>query len=208
MTTSVSEDEQVTKTIGLIAATAFLLLTAACSSTPGTASPAPSSAPPAASTGSAAPKVTNPIDTSKFEHDACSALTKEQASQLVDAVRTNRQDSASSKPACDWISEYGNSISVTFLPGQGGLTSVYENARIGNVGYFEPSPAVAGYPAAFVDVTDTRKKGGCQIMVGITDAEVFAVSSILQPDSPSYGTPCQLVTKAAESVLTTIKGGA
>lgn len=201
-----------TKTSALAAMSAALFLAAACSSTPGAPSPAPSSTasdPSGASPSSTVPgvpKVSAPLNAAKYEQDPCSLMTKEQAGQLIGSVQSSNKDS--STPACTWNGENGDSIGVTFVPNQGGLATVYANGRNGASAYFEPAPAVSDYPAAFTDVLDDRKTTGCQIMVGITDSEIVAVSTNLQKSSPSYGNPCPLVTKAAEQVVAKLKEGA
>ena len=213
MTACASKDDQVTKISTLAAAAATLFLAAACSSTPGTPSPAPSNAgsvpsgtaPTSSDTAPGVPKVSAPLNAAKYEQDPCSLLTKEQAGQFIGGLRTSSKDSNS--PACTWNGENGDSIGVTFIPNQGGLATIYKNGRNGGSAYFEPAE-VAGYPAAYVDVSDDRKTIGCQISVGITDGEVFAVSNNLQTSSPLYGKPCPAVLKAAELVVAKLKDGA
>jgi hypothetical protein len=197
------------KTIITRTAAACLALFAvtACSSTPGTASPADSSAPSAPSSSTpTVPQVTNPLDVGKYEQDPCAVLTPTQATQVFQAVR-NRKSSGNFAPRCTWYDSKDNSVSLSFLPGQGGLSTSYKNGA-NSGGYFEPAPEVSGYPAVFSAVLDDRKNGGCQIGVGVKNDEIFTFSAILGKTSPSYSDPCSLVTKAAEAAVTTIKAGA
>lgn len=154
-----------------------------------------------------APEVSKPLNVGRFEQDPCSLLTQAQAGQFIEGVRNSSNDKGNVAPICNWNGESGSSIGVGFIPGQGGLTTVYQNGRVGG-GYFEPTSDVAGYPAAFTDALDDRKSGGCQIVVGVTNDEVFTLSATLWTSSPSYSAPCPVVTKAAELVVAKLKGGA
>ncbi|MBB4686400.1 DUF3558 domain-containing protein [Amycolatopsis jiangsuensis] len=199
-----------TKTIARTLTAGILLLSAtACSSESGTSNPATSSNAPTSpsSTGPKVPQVTTPLDVTKYEQDPCSALTQTQATQVFNAARSRKNDS-NVAPACDWFDSDNNGVSLGFLPGQGGLTTVYGNSSGSSAGYFEAAPDVFGYPAAFSDVSDDRKNGACQIFVGVTSDEAFSVSSLLRPSSSSYSDPCSLVTKVAEAAVATIKAGA
>jgi hypothetical protein len=44
--------------------------------------------------------------------------------------------------------------------------------------------------------------------VGVRNDEVFTVNVSLRPSSPSYSDPCTITAKAAEAVVSTLKGGA
>ncbi|RJQ75960.1 DUF3558 domain-containing protein [Amycolatopsis panacis] len=186
---------------------AALLVATACSSPSGTPSPATSAPPVSISTGPTVPQVSNPLNASKFEQDPCGLLTHAQAGQFIDGVRTSGK-SGGRFPMCHWNGEKGSGFGVSFIVGQGGLATVYENGQNGGAGYFEPAPDVAGYPAAFTATMDDRKSGGCQIMVGITNDELVTVGATLWTSSPSYNAPCPVATKAAELVVAKLKGGA
>ncbi|RJQ84463.1 DUF3558 domain-containing protein [Amycolatopsis panacis] len=195
--------------VRIVAPSLLLLVAAACSSTPGTLSPESSASAPASpsSAGPQVPQVTSPLDVAKYEQDPCSALTSTQAKQVIGAARSSKDD-GNVAPMCTWFDSDNSGISLGFLPGQGGLATTYKNSIDAGGGYFEVSPAVSGYPAAFSAVYDSRKSGGCQIAVGVTNNETFTVSSLLRKSSPFYGDPCSLVTKIAEAAVTTIKAGA
>ncbi|MFF0149211.1 DUF3558 domain-containing protein [Amycolatopsis sulphurea] len=186
---------------------AALLVATACSSTSGTPSPATSAPPVSTSTGPAVPQVSNPLNASKFEQDPCGLLTRAQAGQFIEGVRTSGKSSGRI-PMCNWHGENGSGFGVSFIVGQGGLATVYKNGQNGGAGYFEPAPDVSGYPAAFTATMDDRKSGGCQIMVGITNDELVVVGAALWTSSPAYNAPCPVVTKAAELVVAKLKDGA
>ncbi len=192
-----------------LAATGGLVLLAvtACSSTPGTpvpAAPESSSSAPTSTTRSV-PKVSNPLDATKYEQNPCALLSQAQATEVINAVR-NRQGKGLVAPICTWYDADNNSVGLGLLPGQGGLAGAYTNAD-SESGYFEAAPEVNGYPAVFAGTTDDRKRGGCQIAVGIKDDELFTASVRLRTTSPLYNDPCSLAVKTATAAVTTIKAG-
>ncbi|UKD54000.1 DUF3558 domain-containing protein [Amycolatopsis sp. FU40] len=196
------------KTTVYAAAGALLLLTAtACSSNPGTPTPATSESSAApSSTASNVPRVTSPLDATKYEQNPCALLSQAQATQLINSVR-NRQAAGAVAPICSWYDADGNSVGLGLLPHQGGLASAYQH-QDSQSGYFEAIPDIDGYPAVLSGTTDSRKSGGCQAIVGITDDETFTSSILLQPQSPLYQDPCSLAVKTAAAAITTIKAGA
>ncbi|MFB9930672.1 DUF3558 domain-containing protein [Amycolatopsis halotolerans] len=195
------------KTTVYAAAGALLLLTVtACSSKPGTPAPATSessAAPP--STARSVPRVTSPLDATKYEQNPCALLSQAQATQLISSVR-NRQAAGAVAPICSWYDADGNRIGLGLLPHQGGLASAYQH-QDSQSGYFEAIPDIDGYPAVLSGTTDSRKSGGCQAIVGIADDETFTSSILLQPASPLYQDPCSLAVKTAAAAITTIKAG-
>lgn len=105
------------KTTVYAATGALLLLTVtACSSTPGTPTPAPSASSAApASTTSNVPRVTSPLDATKYEQNPCALLSDAQGKQLINAVR-NRQAAGTVAPICSWYDADGNRIGLGLLP--------------------------------------------------------------------------------------------
>ncbi|WP_442893147.1 DUF3558 domain-containing protein [Amycolatopsis sp. VC5-11] len=191
-----------------LAATGGLVLLAvtACSSTPGTPVPAtPESSSAPTSTSRSVPKVSNPLDAAKYEQNPCALLSQAQATEVISSVR-NRQGKGLVAPICTWYDADNNSVGLGLLPGQGGLAGAYTNAD-SESGYFEAAPDVNGYPAVFAGTTDDRKRGGCQIAVGIKDDELFTASVRLRTTSPLYNDPCSLAVKTATAAVTTIKAG-
>ncbi|WP_245614503.1 DUF3558 domain-containing protein [Actinokineospora inagensis] len=153
-----------------------------------------------------APPVPNPLDTAKFEQNPCAVLSQAQAAQVAN-LTANRQINGNVAPMCIWTDADSNSVAIGFVPANGGLATVYKG-QDNKSGYFEVSPNVGGYPAAFFGSADFRNSGGCQIAVGVHDDEVFTVNIDLQKSSPSYQDPCAISTKAAEAAVSTLKGGA
>ncbi|WP_409466870.1 DUF3558 domain-containing protein [Amycolatopsis sp. GA6-003] len=204
---SVATGPESAKPVAFAAAGSLLLLSlTACSSTPGTSVAAtPESASPTSATRSV-PKVNNPLNATKYEQNPCSLLSQAQATEVINAVR-HRQGQGLVAPLCTWYDDRDNSVGLGLLPGQGGLAGAYANSD-SKSGYFEVAPDVNGYPAVFAGTTDDRKRGGCQIAVGIKDDETFTASVMLDKSFPGYDDPCALATKTAAAAVTTIKAGA
>ncbi|WP_329057064.1 DUF3558 domain-containing protein [Amycolatopsis sp. NBC_01488] len=153
-----------------------------------------------------APPVPSPLDTAKVEQDPCSALSQAQAAQVAN-LTSNRKSDGNVAPICTWTDSDHNSVAIGFVPANGGLATVYKN-QDNKSGYFKVAPDVGGYPAAFFGAADFRNDGGCQIAVGVKNDEVFTVNVEFQNSSPYYSDPCAISAKAAEAVVSTLKGGA
>ncbi|MBN9745301.1 DUF3558 domain-containing protein [Amycolatopsis sp. A1MSW2902] len=208
MTSRIVTGPESAKPVTFAAAGSLVLLAVtACSSTPGTPVPAtPESSSAPTSTTRSVPKVSNPLDATKYEQNPCALLSQAQATEVINAVR-HRQGKGLVAPLCTWYDDRDNSVGLGLLPGQGGLAGAYTNAD-SESGYFEAAPDVNGYPAVFAGTTDDRKRGGCQIAVGIKDDETFTASVLLDKSFPGYADPCALAAKTAAAAVTTLKAGA
>jgi hypothetical protein len=189
-----------------VAAVSVLGVVSACSTPVSQQTPIATSGPSTpAGTSLIAPPVPNPLDTAKFEQDPCAALTQAQASQVAN-LTANRKTEGNVAPICVWTDADHNRVTIGFVPGSG-LSAVYKS-QDSQSGYFKVAPDVGGYPAVFSGSHDDRNEGGCQMGVGVRNDEVFTVNVSLRPSSPSYSDPCTITAKAAEAVVSTLKGGA
>jgi hypothetical protein len=190
-------------------------LVAGCSTTtPGSAAPAgpvirPSIVvttpnPPAAGYG--APRVTVPLDTTKFQADPCGTLTTAQTQALGIAVpgRVHVSDLGN---ICQWSLRYNVVYSfgfnVRFDDGEAlGLANAYENA---GPDAMRRLPDVYGQPA----VTDPSQNtgGSCTIYLGATDQIDYAASVQIGPDQPDYQNPCPVAERIADAATATMKSG-
>ncbi|MFE3172650.1 DUF3558 domain-containing protein [Amycolatopsis sp. NPDC059090] len=184
--------------LSFVAVLGGMLLLAGCSAAPApaTESSTPSSAPPEVSQGPP------PLNVRKYEQDPCALLP--QPEEVFNAVR-NRKTTGAILPACIWNDSKNSTLTIGFLPAQGGLAAIGRN--LSSTGYFDPAPEIDGYPAAYTNVLDNRGQGGCQIAVGVQADEAFTSSVMLLPRSPSYGDPCSVALKAAQAVVATLKAG-
>jgi hypothetical protein len=184
-----------------------LLALAACSTPVDDQTPLASSG-PSASTSNwlSAPRVPKPLDVSKFDQEPCKLLSQAQASQVANLTASTKS-AGNVAPICSWADSDHNTIAFGFVPGNGGLTTVYKN-QTNKSGYFEVAPEIVGYPAAFFSPLDNRHDGSCQVGVGVTNDNVITVSADFRNSSPHYSDPCSVTVKAAEAAMTTLKGGA
>ena len=133
-------------------------------------------------------------------------LSQAQASQVANLTTSSKADGTIA-PICTWVDGDHNRVTFGFVPGNGGLSTVYKN-QDNQSGYFNVAHDVAGFPAAFFGPADNRNNGGCQVAVGVTNDEVITVSATFRNSSPRYSDPCPVVVKAAEAAMATLKGGA
>jgi hypothetical protein len=188
-------------------------LLAGCStSVGGTPTPAQSSS-TASSTGSSTdvPRVTSPIDTSKFEKEPCAALMPAQLADLGIGAQPKPDLENKLGPGCTWngLDEpAGLSVTGTLLTIGGSLRNLYKKHAAGELPYFEPVPDVSGYPGALVDDLDSQPKGDCAMEVAVRDDLLYSVQVSLTPSSKSYAAPCPVAQKAAEMAISTMKAGA
>jgi hypothetical protein len=188
-----------------------LMLSACSQSTTGTPSPGFSASDSPTGTSSpalVAPKVSNPLDVSKFEKNPCGLLSNAQANQILTVTRSLVSPGATDSTICAWKDEGGAEISLGMVGGNGGLSASYSQHRADSPGYFIPVPDIEGYPALLASVADLRSKGSCTVAVGVRDDEVMVVNMNWVVHAPGQGDPCQLAQKAAGLAVVTIKGGA
>ncbi|MGH3621515.1 MAG: DUF3558 domain-containing protein, partial [Sciscionella sp.] len=123
-----------------------------------------------------APKIAQPLDSSKYLSQPCAALSASQLSALSLPANSGKQYEmgsigANAGPGCAWENTADRSIvGVSFVTAnKNGLSDLYRaraTQPASYFGYFEPT-TVAGYPAVFNDGTDGRSAGDCGIGVGI-----------------------------------------
>lgn len=199
--------------IGLFAATTLL---AGCSSTTsGTGLPTNGAGPGSSSdTGNlptnGAPKVTHPLDTTKFQSNVCTVLSSNQMSALH-ITKPGRPGSNDAGPKCDWTvgldseSAPGDlqTIGITATTNNPiGLSSLYQQKS--SLAVFQPVPDIEGYPTVRYGQGDDTDIGACGLGVGVTDKLVYSITTVIKPGA---GDPCGEVTKVATAVVKTLKGG-
>jgi hypothetical protein len=194
------------------------LVSVACSSEKGgTATPVQTST---SSSGSSAdpdvPKVSIPLDVSKYEGDPCQIVSKDLLSSLQYAdpgkyyPRDDNVPDRKAGPSCSWIlSGEGVSLQVVIGTGNrdrgtGGLAGLYAAHESGTVlKFLEPAPDVEGYPAIYIDTSDRRPKGNCGLQIGVADDLAIDVATEgYQGQSDSCGAAQQV----AAAIVKTLKG--
>jgi hypothetical protein len=201
-------------------ALALCVLVSACTSTTGgTANPAgTASSPPSPEPGASAdvPKVTTPLDATKFVGDPCGLVPNDVLTRLrypgpgVPRPATNTPEGQAG-PSCGWQVR-GEGISMLVILGTGnrdagagglaGFRAAY--GREGNpIKFVEAAPDVDGYPALYFDTHDRRGAGNCTMAIGIADdlaVSVFAAGYEGQQDS------CDAAQAVAAATVKTLKG--
>jgi hypothetical protein len=151
--------------------------------------------------------VQQPLDASTYIGDPCASLTQNQLDNF-EVSRSGEVGDQEGAPSCNWaFGPNGETrISVSYLvDAETGLSNLYalnDTGRWDN-GYFEPT-VVSGYPAAYVDMIDTRSSGDCSLSVGIKEDLMFGVIVQSRPGNDS----CKAAENVASAVIETIKQGA
>jgi hypothetical protein len=204
-----------------------VVVLAGCTSTgPGRAEPAPADSPKPQSTASApptsgsatpsedglpsdgAPKVKNPLNTSRFQQNPCLALTAAQAQDLnVGTAGEQRQGPLGQ--ACNWSnSETGGNADLQFGDkSPRGLSAVYRANKAGKYVYFVELPEIEGHPAVAFHIVDRRDKGECAVAVGVADRLSFQLALSLSRANIGQKDPCEVTVQVAGMMLRTMKAG-
>lgn len=161
------------------------------------------------------PKVSAPLDVSKYVADPCGLVSQDVLKPLrLPAQGENRPagNDARTKagPSCVWkIRGEGTGVSLILGTasrdrGAGGLAGIYRGyANKTLIRFLERAPDIEGYPAVYWGLVDERPMGACGIAVGIADDLTFdAYAQGYQGPEDS----CAAATQVATSVITTLKG--
>lgn len=157
-----------------------------------------------------APKVNNPLDTSRYEQDPCRSLTTDQAqSQNLPATGTPAENVALGV-GCTWFNEQtrGEVDIVFIVDDPRGLSPEYAANNRGVWAFFDVLPEIEGYPAVARSRGDDRDDGACTIVVGVADDMAFESSVQLSLAKIRKRDPCQAAVEVARLALQTMKAGA
>lgn len=177
---------------------------AGCSSGAGS----PTSAGPATTTDpgnlNGAPRVANPLDTTKMQHDPCGSVTEAQLARL--GIGTSGKPANVGGPTCDWGSDTDPNASgatISYLTSAAGLSAVY--GQKGTYALFQPLPPIDGYPAVIAAQTDERSTGNCDVTVGVSDKLAMDVAVTVN-SGPSRTDPCTPAEQLAADAIANIRG--
>lgn len=155
-----------------------------------------------------APRVTQPLDATKFLSQPCAVLTQAQLDSFG-VSRPGEPDTDSeiakvSGPGCLWHArpEVNSTIDMSFVTGnKKGLSDIYRGRS--RFKFFEET-TVDGYPAVFNDPSDGRPHGDCNITVGISDTLAFRA----REEGGLVGQAvCDRAKQVAAAVIATLKAG-
>lgn len=156
-----------------------------------------------------APKVDNPLDTTRFQEDPCSTLTASQAEKELNLPPSGKPEDIALGKGCQWLnSNTRGMVRIGFLTGNDrGLSGFYSANERGEYPYFSELPPIEGFPAIASDVEDRRPQGRCIVVVGVTDQ--LTVQVILQLSQANIGSrePCEFAAEVAGKALRTMKDG-
>lgn len=155
-----------------------------------------------------APKVDNPLDTTRFQQDPCQSLTATQAQELnVNSPGEPRE--APLGNACEFRgrSDRGALVEVAFQDKHPfGLSAVYQANEDGKLDFFDELDPIEGYPAVAWAGTDDRPNGGCAVDVGVSDEIAFSLVVRLSQANVGEKDPCDTAAMVAGLALQTMKG--
>src|SRR6266498_3515072 len=114
-----------------------------------------------------APKVDNPLDTSRYEKDPCKSLTADQAKSQNLPETGTIDEKVVLGIGCDWFNpETHGEISIDFLVDDPrGLSPEYQTRT--EYAFFEELPDIEGFPAIARGGATDRDYGICTVMVGV-----------------------------------------
>jgi hypothetical protein len=206
--------------LGGVVLSACALIGGCTSTTGGTANPANSESSPGTSSAAGptgdVPKVTTPLDVTKYETDTCGLVPGDELATLkfTDPGEPSPRDSTpegQSGPSCGW-KIHGEGISLLVIigtgnrdAGAGGLTGIQAAYERPNsiIKFVERAPDIEGQPALYFDIHDRRPAGNCSMAIGVTDdlaVAVFSEGYEGQQDS------CDAAQSAAAAMVKTLKG--
>jgi hypothetical protein len=157
-----------------------------------------------------APKVKDPLNTTRYQQDPCSILTASQAQQELNLPPQGEPKEIALGKGCEWYNpDTRGRVSMGLLTGNPrGLSAVYEANQAGKYPYFKEMPSVEGYPAIASDIEDRRPRGICIVDVGVTDQLVLDVALHLSQANVGKVEPCDMAAKIAGLAMQTMIKGA
>lgn len=199
-----------------------MALVAGCSEEPGSPTPSGDAGQPSQTSPgqpanglphSGAPKVENPIDTTKWESDPCAVITAEQlsAAGFPSAEVEEDLNSAGGSHTCDWtwLNELSSATGRFAMDSiEDGLSHFYSRNAEGTLEAFEPLSSIEDYPAVIAMTDDVRENGECSVDIGLRDDSLYIIQMTADSDSRWYEDPCKAAQELATLAVQTMKGGA
>ena len=155
-----------------------------------------------------APKVDDPLDTSRYERDPCQSLTAKQAQGLNLPPTGKVKDNVALGVGCSWYNpETWGQVDIIFIVDDPrGLSPEYESKNEGEFPKFEELPKIEGYPAITRD--GPGKNGDCTVVIGVADDMAFESSVQLSRANVGKKEPCDVAAQVAGLAVQTMKSGA
>ena len=154
-----------------------------------------------------APKVSQPLNVSRYLQNPCELLSSAQLASIgfTSTTAPSSQGSDAGGSQCAWNDDNTSShIDVVWQAAYtNGLSDLY--ARKSSQKYFQPIQ-IEGYPAVLASEFDDRSDGECLANVGPTDTNMFFVR-YHSFNEPQKSQACDLAQKTAGLVIDTMKNG-
>jgi hypothetical protein len=157
-----------------------------------------------------APKVNDPLDTSRYEQDPCQSLTAVQAQSLDLPPTGTTNDKVALSKACEWKNPTTRGyVQIFFIVDDPrGLSPEYDVKNRGGWEFFKELPDIEGHPAIARGNPDDRDSGHCTVVVGVADDMVFGSTVQLSQVNVGIEDPCGAAVEVAGLALQTMKQGA
>jgi len=154
-----------------------------------------------------APKVNDPLDTSRYEQDPCRSLTADQAKGLNLPSTGKIDNDVSLGIGCEWQNSTTRGyVEIVFIVDDPrGLSPEYENKK--DFEFFDVLSDIEGYPAV-ARGNDDRDTGRCTVVVGVADDMAFETILRLSPANVGNIEPCEKAAEVAGLAVQTMKEGA
>lgn len=159
-----------------------------------------------------APKVSDPIDVSKYAEAPCSVVTQQQRQVLHLPEGETAHDTA---PSCNWIIDNPDSstddsyeskfeMSVSFELTGKGLSLLYSQ-KDADYADLSDKGEVNGFPVLRYVAKKSHRRGDCVLVVGATDKQVVSVDIA---GKSVESDPCSMPRSLVKAATATIRKGA
>lgn len=167
---------------------------------------------------SAAPerRVSDPLDITPYLSLPCDLVSPEMLEELgtspgeaTPRLPEDDEIAAETGPGCSWSGEDEGSVGVNINSGnkERGVGGLRGHEIMRDQGWYDlwEETSVAGYPAVYMGISDSRHRGDCGLVVGIADDMTFGVSAASFRENPQKA--CQVAAEVAADVIGTLKAG-
>jgi len=152
-----------------------------------------------------APAVEDPLDASMLQGDLCSAITNKQAQQFPGEFVGSKIKNSE----CVWTYDkdpfHLGFINGTLQSGNSqGLSKYYGGSFDEEIAKVKPVDSVKGYPAIHFDLGKSDS-GVCVLMTGLRNELIYTTQVVLEPEHPSYDSPCEFAREFSGVVVDNLK---
>ena len=196
-------------------AAATLVTVAACSPSPNPGTPEPTTGTTTSSSDTlpiaGAPKVTKPLDTSKWQANPCSVLTNAQVTSLGLHATGKADNGGGSGPSCNWSQPEDltkPNLGIGFVTANSiGLSSLFDKHQKGQMPILNTLPDIDGHPAVIYSSDPGAIQDGiCFVAVGATDQVAVSADSNIA-DGPNKAHSGDVAMQLAKAMMDTMTGG-